>query len=172
MTNNASYRKQSRSTQHFTPNKYIESARLVMGSIDLDPASCDNANKYFVKATNYFTEVEDGLTKTWFGNVFCNPPYKRGVTKLWIEKILNQYDDHNIEQAILLVNAVPERSWFLPLFDYPICFTNHRIKFFDEFLDQKDQPEYGNAFVFISNINHDKFYQEFKQHGNVVQRYK
>ena len=44
----------------YTPSRYIESARRVMGSIDLDPASCEKANRT-VKAGTYYTVEDNGL---------------------------------------------------------------------------------------------------------------
>lgn len=58
----------------YTPSLYIEAARQVMGGIDLDPASCAVADQT-VKATNYFSQEEDGLAQTWHGRVWCNPPF-------------------------------------------------------------------------------------------------
>jgi hypothetical protein len=57
---------QSLSNEHYTPAKYIEAARTVLGGIDLDPASCEEANKV-VKATAFFYKDDDGLTKEWWG---------------------------------------------------------------------------------------------------------
>ena len=64
----------SESAEWFTPKRYIEAAREVLGTIELDPASCEEANR-IVKADNFFTEEDDGLKKHWAGKVWMNPPY-------------------------------------------------------------------------------------------------
>ena len=52
----------------------VDSAHLLMGQIDLDPASSAFANEY-VGAKHYFTHKEDGLNEEkWFGNVYLFPP--------------------------------------------------------------------------------------------------
>jgi len=68
----------SASVEWYTPEWVAELARRVMGSIDLDPASCDVAQRT-IKALEYYTREDDGLAKPWVGNVFCNPPYGRTV---------------------------------------------------------------------------------------------
>ena len=62
----------SGNTEWYTPKQYIESARKVMGSIDLDPASSKEAQK-IVRAAKYYDSKADGLTKKWKGNIWLNP---------------------------------------------------------------------------------------------------
>src|ERR1700686_3804949 len=69
-----------KSNEWYTPAKYIEAARRTMGSIDLDPASCELANQ-IVKATKFYTQEENGLDQEWYGNVWLNPPYGSSIGK-------------------------------------------------------------------------------------------
>ena len=57
---------------------------LKFGEFDLDP--CSPINAPFLHAKNNFTTIDDGLSKKWFGRVYLNPPYGRGM-ELWIEKL-------------------------------------------------------------------------------------
>lgn len=50
------------SNEWYTPVLYVEAARRVMGSIDLDPASCPFANET-VRASHYFTTDDNGLVR-------------------------------------------------------------------------------------------------------------
>lgn len=64
----------SATQEHYTPADVVEAAREVLGGIDLDPASCAEANAT-VRATRYFTRADDGLDRAWGGGrVFLNPP--------------------------------------------------------------------------------------------------
>ena len=47
-----------KSAEHYTPRPYAEAARYVLGSIDLDPASCAAANA-IIGAEWYY--IEEGL---------------------------------------------------------------------------------------------------------------
>ncbi len=69
----ANVRHSSESVEHFTPGDIVEAARATMGSIDLDPATCELANRH-IRASRIFTEAENGYLRSWFGNVFLNPP--------------------------------------------------------------------------------------------------
>lgn len=166
---------QSKSNEWYTPSEYIEAARLVMGGIDFDPASCKLANRT-VKANRYYTKYEDALSLlygTWYANsVWLNPPYGKtnGVSNqaLWSAKLIDQYHRGNVSQAILLVNAAIGTSWFNPLFEYPICFPEKRIRFINKDGEQSS-PTNGNAFVYLGD-NLDKFVEIFSQFGTVVMR--
>src|SRR5882672_9530574 len=74
------------SPEWYTPAAYVEAARKVMGSIDLDPASHAEAN-LVVRATRYYTETENGLLQPWKGNVFLNPPGGL-VRDFWLKLII------------------------------------------------------------------------------------
>ena len=65
----------SNSVEHYTPVDVVEAAREVLGAIDLDPASCEEAQKV-VRAARWIGLPDDGLAahSTWAGRTFCNPP--------------------------------------------------------------------------------------------------
>jgi hypothetical protein len=48
--------------ERYTPAQYIEAARSVMGTIDLDPATSKHAQKT-VRAKRFFTAEDDGLAR-------------------------------------------------------------------------------------------------------------
>jgi hypothetical protein len=66
-------RHSSESAEHYTPEDIVESARISLGSIDLDPASCEEANRV-IQASTYFTREDNGYRREWVGRVFLNPP--------------------------------------------------------------------------------------------------
>lgn len=166
----------SGSNEWYTPEKYIQAALRTMGSIDLDPASCWKAN-LIVQASAYFTIEDNGLSKRWYGNVWLNPPYGIGMDRagkmrssqsIWSEYMIEQFEHFNIDQAIMLINAQTPEQWFKPLWNYPICFTDHRIKFISSD-GTKNQPTHGNAFVYFGK-NLLAFDREFSQFGTVISR--
>lgn len=159
----------SESNEWYTPAKYIEAVRLVMGLIELDPASCDAANKT-VKAEVYYSKEDNGLGKVWFGKVFCNPPYG-GLSGPFSAKLIDEYKAGNVSEAILLVNAnSTDTQWFYPLWDYTLCFTNHRIDFISPEAKENNST-HGSVFVYLGE-NSGKFASIFSQFGAVVERYK
>lgn len=96
------------SAEYYTPSRYVEAARAVMGGIDLDPASSPLANEV-VKAARFYSEQDDGLSLPWYGRIWLNPPfgkraYDRSSQARWSGHLINQYELGNVEQAILLCN--------------------------------------------------------------------
>lgn len=144
----------------YTPAEYIEAARQVMGSIDLDPASNDYANKT-VKASIYYTEETNGLDKEWFGNIWMNPPYSTALIKEFAEKLTNS----NFEQAIVLVNNATDTGWFKSLIQKAkaIVFTTGRIRF-EKFNGSKGAPLQGQAFIYYGD-NSARFLEVFESFG-------
>ena len=150
----------SKDDEWYTPEQYIEAARLVMGSIDLDPASNEFANEV-VRAETYFDEETDGLMQEWFGNIWLNPPYSTALVKDFTEKLTNS----EFEQAIVLVNNATETAWFRKMIDNAsaVVFTTGRIKFRKRD-GEHGTPLQGQAFIYFGD-NFYAFLNEFRRFG-------
>ncbi len=157
----------SESNEYYTPEQYIEAARNVLGHFDLDPASNLTANN-IVKADKIYTIEDDGLKYDWVGKVWLNPPYGK-LNAEFARKLLEQYQAGTTTSAILLINAhVTDTKWFAPFWNYPICFTNHRIDFYIP-QGNKAGSTHGSMFVYFGN-DESKFIHNFKQFGPIVRR--
>jgi hypothetical protein len=155
------------SAEHYTPAQYIAAAHRVLGTIDLDPASCSEANK-IIKATKFFDEKIDGLAQEWRGRIWLNPPYC-GLSGPFVEKLCAEYIAENVTAAIVLVNAhCTDTKWFQLLWDFPICFTDHRINFYGD--GERSGSTHGNAFAYLG-LDRRKFADNFEEFGAVVRRY-
>src|ERR1019366_8128353 len=98
----------------YTPPRFIEAAREVMGTIDCDPASCEFANRT-VQAGKYFTHEDNGLVQKWHGNVWMNPPYSRTLIPLFCSAFVDKFVAGEFNQGIVLVNATMETEAFRKL---------------------------------------------------------
>lgn len=150
----------SKDDEWYTPEQYIEAARAVMGSIDLDPASNDFANET-VKASVYYDEVTNGLERDWYGNIWLNPPYSSVLIQKFAEKLV----DSKFEQAIVLVNNATETGWFRRLADEAdaVLFTTGRIKYRKRD-GEHGTPLQGQAFLYYGN-QPETFLRVFGQFG-------
>jgi hypothetical protein len=153
---------------YYTPWQYIESARYVMKGIDLDPASCDEANK-IIKARIHYTKEDDGLKQEWHGRVFMNPPWS-GRAKPFVNLLLQSYRAGTVTQAILLVpQAYVDRSYMRTLVNcFPVCFTEHRIAYGGAGKSRKTGT--GNDAFYYLGPDRQRFVDEFSKHGPVLLR--
>ena len=61
------------------------------------------------KCAQYYTPEQDGLSQSWTGTVWCNPPYGREISR-WVEKAAK-----SAEQGAMVVMLLPARTdtrWF------------------------------------------------------------
>jgi hypothetical protein len=162
----------SESNEWYTPAIYVDAARELMGDIDVDPASNAYANEKVVHATTYYDILTNGLDKDWTGRVWMNPPYGReggdSNQEIWTRRLVEQFDAGITTEAVILVNAVTDRKWFQPLWRFPICFTNHRIRFYNTEIEA-GQPTHGNALIYLGP-QVERFIDIFEQFGPVVRR--
>jgi hypothetical protein len=84
-----------------TPQYIIDA----LGPFDLDPCAGALTN---IGATNWWDGRSDnGLTKEWFGTVYCNPPFSQ--KQQWAERMIQHGD------GILILPERGSAPWFGPL---------------------------------------------------------
>jgi phage N-6-adenine-methyltransferase len=152
----------------YTPPKYIEAAREVLGHIGLDPATSLVAQET-VKADNFYTVEIDGLTHGWRGHVWLNPPYS--LMPQFVEKLLSEYSAGNVNAAILLSSNGTDTAWFHHAASAAttICFTRGRIKFIDGNgpSSERSAPPSGSTFLFFG-VDALRFHAVFAKFGTVM----
>lgn len=152
---------------YYTPELYVESARRVLGTIDLDPATSEVANRV-VKAKYLYTREDDGLAKDWFGSVFLNPPWG-GDAQRFVTRVLHDYRTGRILQAVVVLSAeYTDRKWMQELAileRFPVCFTNHRVNYWNA----GGSPTAGTMFIYLGR-NVQAFVDEFSRWGPVMLR--
>jgi hypothetical protein len=158
---------QSNSVEHYTPARYIEAARKVLEIIDLDPASCEEANKT-VKALKFHDKESDGLKHEWRGRVWLNPPYN-GSAAPFVEKLMDSLANKKVTAAIVCLNSnSADSKWFRPLWKGLLCFCYDRINFGNN--GSGGGNTHGTVFIYFGP-RRDAFAEMFKQFGAVVSEY-
>jgi len=149
----------------YTPEKYINAARSVMGDIDVDPASSDIANQ-IVKAKKYYTINDNGLTKPWSGRVWMNPPYSQPLINEFSQTFVDKYNSGEIKEACVLTNNATETIWLQVLLSIcdQVCFIKGRIKFIDVKGMTRLSPLQGQLILYFGK-NVAVFYNYFNVFG-------
>lgn len=152
----------------YTPDEHIALARLVMGSIDLDPASSHVANQV-VKAAQFFSLETNGLEKEWAGNVWLNPPYAQPAIAHFADKMVAEWKSGRITSAIVLTHNYTDTAWFHGIAGAAsaICFTRGRVRFVSP-TGELAAPTQGQAFFYFGH-DVDRFAEMFADVGLVVE---
>jgi ParB family transcriptional regulator, chromosome partitioning protein len=119
-----------KSNDVYTPAHIIELARACLGAIDLDPASCAEANEV-VRAEVFYDIKQDGLRRLWSGRIWLNPPFGR-YGPGFVRKAVDEFKAGKIERALVLVKATHVATrWFNDAMqvEHLICLPRKRINF-------------------------------------------
>jgi ParB family chromosome partitioning protein len=155
----------------YTPARYVDAAREVMNGIALDPASCAAANQ-IVRAQRYYTREENGLAQDWACDaLWLNPPFGiapggKSNMAIWAMRLIDEYQQGRVKQAILVCMANTEASWFTSLWNYPICFPSPRVLFHRP-SGKLDHHNQGTCFVYFG-VQVQRFMTLFRKFGPVV----
>jgi ParB family chromosome partitioning protein len=143
--------------ERYTPQYIIDIARATMGRIDLDPTTSEAANA-IIQSNEILTTVDDAYNRPWGSApsataVWFNPPYgSKGAPSLaaWVNKWLYEYEQGHFEQSVGILPAFTAQKWFLPLWQWPICFLKERVKFIDgNTMLPLGQPMYAHCLVYL-----------------------
>lgn len=181
------------SPEWYTPSPFVEAAREVMGGIDLDPASHEEANRT-VRAAKFYTAEDDGLKQPWSGRVFLNPPgekdqHKRPLVPQFWRNLMVRWFYRDISEAIWIGYSLEQLQSLqnagaggqTPL-DFAMCIPRRRIAFVENEAkkaariakliaagkdpNEKSQPSHANYVTYIGP-NGEAFKRVFGQFGVV-----
>ena len=168
----------SASAEWYTPREYVEAARGVLGTIDLDPASCALANET-VRATRFVSAAEDGLSCHWHGSVFLNPPggvdeRRRSMAGVFWSKLMEECAALRVSHAIYLgfsleMLSSTQRPGQFSVADFTICIPDKRIRFVSP-SGKKNSPTHANVIAYVpATIDRSElFAMRFAKFGKVL----
>jgi phage N-6-adenine-methyltransferase len=154
----------------YTPSKYIEMAREVLGAIDVDPASNPEAQAT-VRADKYYTVKDSGLDNEWHGRVWMNPPYSQPEIGQFAAKLLAELKVCRTKAAIVLTNNSGDTAWHQALADVSkaMCVMRGRIKF-ESPTRMSNSPATGQSFFYFGP-DPDRFADVFCAIGRISKSY-
>jgi hypothetical protein len=111
------------------------------GFFDLDP--CESEYQISYCARRGYTVKDDGLKKDWFGHVFCNPPYGKGIVP-WIERMAAWNDG-----VLLIFNRMDTKYWHDYIFPAkPLLYIlRGRINFINTDGEKRNNAGAGSVLV-------------------------
>jgi phage N-6-adenine-methyltransferase len=159
------------SNQWYTPAHIVEAGRSALGgSIDLDPASCREANEAYIRATKYYTKQDDGLTQPWFGRIWLNPPYGVGFMPQFVDKAIETLRSPDFKAMVVLTNNYGDTRWWRKLYDaaQAVCIVQGRLKFWRPGNAMKPQTNKWGQSLFYFGERPDLFFDSFGQYGLIL----
>jgi phage N-6-adenine-methyltransferase len=150
----------------YTPPEHIARVRRVLGDIDLDPASNEQAQR-IVQAGQFFSKADDALMQDWRGRVWLNPPYSKGLLAKFVDKMIHEVKVGNTTAGIMLLNNFTDPGWFQVALSAcsAVCFPRRRV-YFENASGKKDRPLNGQVFFYFGP-DVDLFRSEFCALGPV-----
>jgi hypothetical protein len=121
-----------------------------------------------VGAERIYTAADDGLTLTWAGRVWMNPPYEKGLIDRFAEKLRDEVTAGFVTQAVILVNNATDTRWFATLCEVAtmLCFPTGRIRFYKPD-GERGAPLQGQTVIYIGR-QHEEFARAFARFGMVA----
>ena len=178
----------SNSDEWYTPVYICYAVGDMLGQIDLDPASCEQANSR-IQAKHIIGAEHDSLKQDWHAwtkatrpiSIYLNPPGgkvgNQSQAFLFWEKLMELRASSSLEHAIVMafnINqlAITQQSKYHAMTEFPICIPQKRIQFISSG-GKKNNPAHNNCIVYVpGTVNHsNRFLDIFKHIGAIVNKY-
>lgn len=153
--------------ERYTPPWLVEKIRRTLGGIELDPCTCDEAQK-IVAADRYYTIEDDGLSQEWTAStLYLNPPYSG--PRPWIEKWKDQSSRDPKQRSCVLVRLAFATRWSKILYDHGdvAVFLWDRVRFLDHRGNDTGKGKIDSALVFVGT-RYNNVERHFGDVGKVV----
>ena len=161
--------------ERYTPQPIIERMHAVFGQPpDVDPASCELANQV-IKANQFYTKADDGLSKKWQGKVWLAPPFTAGVINQFVEKLIDAYHKSHVMEAILLVESLSQPNWFVhakSACDVEFMYTKSGGRLCYTTPDGERYPGKSRGYLFYFGDTPSQFAEVFSDLGRCYIQYK
>ncbi len=167
------------SDDNYTPPHVISAARAALGVIDLDPASSLFAQRT-VQAAQWCgldhpdPDRRNGLAVTWYGRVWCNPPFSKdstnpdGFLKLFTKKLVDAYLCGDVRAACILTRCDSSAAYSQLLRQHSTasCWPAQRLNFIrPTHLDRKGNPNFTTIIWYLGRASH-RFIAAFERIGD------
>ena len=102
----------------------------------------------------FYAKAEDGLTQSWSGRIYLNPPYTGGLVDKFADKLIAEYVAGNVTEAVWLTNNSADTGWFHRLANKAavVVFLRGRVKFWkvDEYgKELQGSPLQGQVLMYL-----------------------
>jgi len=150
--------------ERYSPGWLVEMARVVLGAIDLDPASSALADQT-VKAATFYTKRQDGLKHEWRGRVWLNFPWSYGFAP-WASKFAEEWATGRMTAGCIL--SPGEMCWCIPQLPPGgmLWFPWKRPEFYDPTRKKWVGTRYPTWLAYYGP-NTQKFAEVFGEYGRV-----
>jgi len=170
------------------PELIAATAAFFGGSIDLDPASSENANS-IIQADRFFTWRENGLNQSWKANsVYLFPPrdtlngteqpkdtklfqknlrFKKSAQRVWLELCYKKWLHNEFGQAIIFLTSSEVALLVTQKinFDFPLCVLSQKPKLLKEKDLKPINPKvFGFVYYLPSQLNYESSIRRFSEH--------
>jgi hypothetical protein len=147
---------------------FLKAARNVLGGkIDLDPASCAEANA-IIRAKKFYTKADNGLSHPWPGNVWLNPPFSFPLVEAFVDYTAKQYETGTSKAIVMLTNNSSGSAWGQSLLKrFLICYPAGRVPFWRIGREGTGGTRDDQMFTYLG-LHEDLFIKEFGPLGTVM----
>lgn len=138
----------------YTMPAVIAAARAALGRIDLDPASCAQAQE--VVRAGVWCGLDhpdparrDGLVLQWAGRVWCNPPFSAPLP--WVDTLAAAYQRGDVPATVMLLRGDVSAAYaqrLRPLASAS-CWPSPRLQFWPHRVDAQGRRSSPNFPVMV-----------------------